>query len=85
MCENIQAGVGGGRASEEERRVYPAALGTRTWCACSEKAAAERDEEFAASCAAACSFSTADATDDAGGISSGPLAPSRRRRRRGRS
>ena len=32
---------------------YPAALGTRTCCACSEKAPAERAEELAASCAAA--------------------------------
>ena len=58
---------------------YPAALGTRTCCACSEKAPAERAEELAASCAAACSLSTADATAAAAGIS-GDRSLYRRRR-----
>jgi hypothetical protein len=55
--------------SASAETAYPAALGTRACCACSEKAPAERDEDLAASCAAACSLSTADATADCADIS----------------
>lgn len=59
---------------------YPAVLDTRACCACSEKAPAERDEDLAASCAAACSLSTADATADGAGISGYPALHRRCRR-----
>jgi hypothetical protein len=58
---------------------YPSTLGTRTCCVWSEKAAAERDEELAASCAASCIFSTADLKTPSESMSRDPFLYRRRR------